>query len=59
MEQVGSMKRIPSDDPYAFQERIMSALIGDIRDRKARGFPRLNAIREINEQAAKEAKHER
>jgi len=38
------MKPLPND-PYAFQERVMSALIGDIADTGAAGFPRMDALR--------------
>lgn len=38
------MKPVPSE-PWALQARIMSALIGDIADPKAKGFDRLDALR--------------
>lgn len=38
------MKPVPSD-PYAFQVRVMDALIGDIWDVQAKGTPRLDALR--------------
>jgi len=40
------MKPLPSD-PYAFQARIMAALIGDILDRDSTTFKRLDALREV------------
>ena len=41
------MRELPTD-PFAFQARVMDALIGDIQDRNASGFPRLDALREIS-----------
>lgn len=38
------MKPVP-ENPYAFQDRMMTALIGDIWDTKAKGTPRLDALR--------------
>ena len=40
------MRPVPRD-PLALQERIMSALLGDIADTKAKGFPRLDALRSL------------
>lgn len=41
------MKPVPSD-PWALQARMMSALVDDIADPKAKGFPRLDALREVH-----------
>jgi hypothetical protein len=38
------MNPVPSE-PYAFQARVMDALIGDILDTGQRGFDRLEALR--------------
>lgn len=38
------MNPIPRD-PHEFAHRVFQALIGDIDDPKARGFPRLDALR--------------
>lgn len=48
------MRELPSD-PFAFQDRVMEALLGDIWDPKAKGFPRLDALREVSKQNPKEA----
>ena len=40
------MRPLPRN-PYAFQARIISALIDDLSDTQARGYPRLEAIRSI------------
>ena len=44
------MRELPTDS-FAFQARIMDALIGDIQDRSASGFPRLDALREVSNQS--------
>ena len=46
------MKPIPSD-PFAFQARVMDALLGDIGDTRAKGFPRLDALREISRETVR------
>jgi hypothetical protein len=48
------MRDIPSD-PYAFQARVMDALMGDIADTKAKGFDRLEALKA----ASKASRHEK
>ena len=40
------MKPVPNN-PYAFQARVMKALIGDIRDTGSPTFARLDALREV------------
>jgi len=47
------MKPLPKD-PYAFQARVMDALIGDILDINAKGTPRLDALREVSIQTKAE-----
>jgi hypothetical protein len=47
------MKPLPSD-PYAFQARVMEALLGDIRNLETTSFPRLNALRQISISTEKE-----
>jgi ribosomal 50S subunit-associated protein YjgA (DUF615 family) len=42
------MKPIPADQ---IQSRVMSALIDDLWDREATGFPRCDAVREIIRQS--------
>lgn len=36
----------PPADPFALHARIMDALIADIRDSRAAGFPRVDALRQ-------------
>lgn len=46
--------KAPPSDPFAFQARVMDALLGDIADPEAKTFPRLDALREVSKQFLRE-----